>query len=309
MATITTTKDLAIIRIQEKIKEAKIISSKLASGIGQSEYKKILNEAEIWKISSANSLKQIFSDEHLSSKFLDEDDIFVPENETLSERISNLDDSLKDDIKKLEHVINDLNKDLYSQQGDKETKLAKMNFWQTIIVALITAIAGIVTGYIAIPHKIDPLQQQGLSKLTLEGKWKYICTSFDGSYQHGGRFTVQKEPDGSLILSGQRMWKDTLNTLTNTWFNKDFNEAEYMNWHTNWIFVRNNTQMNFEYHIPSLEKTGYCTGIINSENDKVISVTGEFYVLKQTPVLNGQITFKRVTDEDYNSKSTLTKNH
>jgi hypothetical protein len=309
MAAITTTKELAIIRIQEKIKEAKIISTKLATQIGLAEYKKILNEADIWKISSGNTLKQIFSDEHLSSRFLDENDIVVPGNESLPEKISNLDDSINDDIKKLEHIINDLNNNLYSQQGDKETKLAKMGFWQTIIVALITAIAGIITGYIAIPHKIDPLQQQGLSKLTLEGKWKYICTSFDGSYQHGGRFTVQKEPDGSLILNGQRMWKDTQDTLTKAWTNKEFNEAEYMNWHTNWIFVRNKTQMNFEYYIPAQEKTGYCTGIINSENDKVVSVTGEFYVLKQTPILNGQITFKRVTDEDYNSKSTLTKNH
>lgn len=69
--------------------------------------------------------------------------------------------------------------------------------------------------------------------------------------------------------------------------------------------------MNFEYHIPTVDKEiiGYCSGIINSENDRVVSVKGNFYVLNQIPILTGQIIFKRVTDDDYDSKTTLQKNH
>lgn len=61
------------------------------------------------------------------------------------------------------------------QAKDKEntqTKIAKWGFWQTVIVSLITAIAGIITGYLALPHKMDALEKQGLSNITLEGKWK-----------------------------------------------------------------------------------------------------------------------------------------
>jgi hypothetical protein len=189
---------------------------------------------------------------------------------------------------------------------------ARWGFWQTIIVAAITAIGGIITGYIGLPHKADPLDKQGLTDISLVGKWKYICTSFDGSYQHGGRFIVQKEKDGSLILNGERMWRDIKDTLFDGWIEKTYEESEYLLWHTNWIFVRNKTQMNFEYHIPMQDREiiGYCTGIINSmENSEVTSVKGQFYVLNQVPILTGQIIFKRVTEEDYSSRTTLVKNH
>lgn len=226
MANITTTKEKALKRIQDKIGEAHTIRNKLTSEISQAEYRKLLNEAEIWKTSSGNALKQIFSDEHLSKVFLEDDSVILLHDNSFSKNISSLKDELIDDIKKLEHIINDLNENLYTQQGDKEAKLAKWGFLQTVIVALITAGAGIFTGYLAIPHKTDPLEKQGLSTITLEGKWKYICTSFDGSYQHGGRFIVQKEADGSLILNGERMWKDIKDT-SGKWHNKVYEESDY----------------------------------------------------------------------------------
>lgn len=202
MATITISKEKAIKRLSDKINEAEEITLQLKPNVSISEYSRLLDEGNIWIDSTADTLKQIFSDNHLSDKFSDDDDDSI-ESEPLSAKIKNLKNELKDKIKRLEHIVDDLRDNIYKQQTDSQASLAKWGFWQTIIVALITAIAGIITGYIAIPHKISPLDKQGLSTLTLEGKWKYICTSFDGTYQHGGRLVVQKEKDGSLVLNGE----------------------------------------------------------------------------------------------------------
>ena len=106
------------------------------------------------------------------------------------------------------------------------------------------------------------------------------------------------------------MWRDTKDTL-NKWTCKNYPESEYLHWYTNWIFVKDDSKMNFEYEIPMEKRTvtGYCTGIIDAENRKVKSVKGNFYVLNDTPILTGQIIFKKITDDDYNSISTLPKNH
>lgn len=310
MATITISKEKAIKRLSDKINEAEEITLQLKPNVSISEYSRLLDEGNIWIDSTADTLKQIFSDNHLSDKFSDDDDDSI-ESEPLSAKIKNLKNELKDKIKRLEHIVDDLRDNIYKQQTDSQASLAKWGFWQTIIVALITAIAGIITGYIAIPHKISPLDKQGLSTLTLEGKWKYICTSFDGTYQHGGRLVVQKEKDGSLVLNGERMWRDTKDTLTQKWTCKNFEESDYLFWNTNWILVRNDTQINFEYKIPMKDRDviGYCSGIIDSDDGKVVCIKGNFYVINQSPILTGQIIFKRVTDDDYGSKSTLTKNH
>ena len=310
MANITTTKEKAIKRIQVKVAEGQILFQKLSDDIDNEEYNATLNDYDIWRTSCFNTLRQVFSDEILANKFLG-DETPLPSEETLSQKISALKADIKTDIKRLKHTIDDLNDNIYSQGGDKEIKVAKIGLWTTIIVALITALGGIATGYIALPHKPDPLAIQGLENLSLEGKWKYICTSFDGSYQHGGRFSVQKERDGSLILNGERMWRDTKDTISNKWTDKNYAESDYLQWHTNWIFVKNDLKINFEYEIPMKDRTvtGYCTGIIDAKNGKVQSVKGNFYVLNDTPILTGQIIFKKVSDDDFSSKSTLAKNH
>src|SRR6202000_1250881 len=113
------------------------------------------------------------------------------------------------------------------------------------------------------------------------GRWKYICTSFDGTYQHGGRLTVQKQSDGSLSLDGERMWKDTQDTLKHVWTYINFAPGNYLDWDSDWILVRNNTSINFEYKIQMQDKEviGYCSGTIYSKKDTALEIKGHFYVV------------------------------
>lgn len=190
--------------------------------------------------------------------------------------------------------------------------IARIGLWQAIGVAAITAISGGLTAYYAIPPRVDPQESQGVKEIGLSGKWKYICTSFDGSYQHGGRFEVRADDDGALFLSGERMWRDTKDAMTGNWTCRSYKESDFLQWHSNWIFVRNNTQMNFEYTIPMVDREvkGYATGAISTDVEgRVTHVRGQFYVLNNMPVLTGQIIFRRVSEEDYHSTTTLPKNH
>ncbi len=186
----------------------------------------------------------------------------------------------------------------------------KLEIWKAIIGAIITAIIGGLFAYIFIPKPIDQEKRQ-VGNLSLEGKWKYICTSYDGSYQHGGRFVVQKEPSGSLILNGDRMWRDEYDSVTKEWKCVNYKESDYKSWKTNWIYIKDNTQMMFEYEL-QVDQTvkGYCTGVIN-ENDKgeVKAVDGWFYVLGQKNPLYGKILFKKVSVSEFNDSTTLAKNH
>jgi hypothetical protein len=311
MATLTTKKETAIRRLQDKLTVGKQLLLKVTNELSEIDFTEVVEEIEVWSRSTANTLRQVFSDNHLSDDFLSDEDTIVPVELTHVQKIGELKKELKAKTAKLEHVINDLDNGLYYQGVDINVKVAKIGLWQSIIIAIITAIAGIVTGFIASPSKTDPLDKQGLSKLTLEGKWKYICTSFDGSYQHGGRFKVQKDKDGTLYLVGERMWRDTKDTTTGIWTNKEYLESDYLQWHTNWIFVNKSSQMNFEYEIPTQTANilGYCSGRIYAEKDTVEYVKGNFYVLNENPILTGQIIFKRVTNNDYNSTQTLPKNH
>ncbi|MEI6684057.1 MAG: hypothetical protein WCO44_15610 [Bacteroidota bacterium] len=186
----------------------------------------------------------------------------------------------------------------------------KLEIWKAIIAALITGIIGGLFAYVFIPKPIDPVKRQ-VGNLCLEGKWKYICTSYDGTYQHGGRFIVQKEPSGSLILNGDRMWRDEYDSVTKKWRCVNYKESDYKSWKTNWISIQNNTQMMFEYEL-QLDKTikGYCTGVIIENNHgEVKAVEGWFYILGQKNPLYGKILFKKVSDTIFSDSTTLTKNH
>lgn len=81
MTNITTTKENALKCIYEKIDEAQIIESKLTFEISQDEYNILQNEVGIWKISTGNILKQIFSDSHLAKTFLEVGDTVMPKVE------------------------------------------------------------------------------------------------------------------------------------------------------------------------------------------------------------------------------------
>lgn len=52
----------------------------------------------------------------------------------------------------------------------------------------------------------------------------------------------------------KEMWLDRKDKETKVWAYQTFEESDYLLWHTNWIFVRNNTQINMEYHIPMQDK-------------------------------------------------------
>jgi hypothetical protein len=187
--------------------------------------------------------------------------------------------------------------------ADPNIEVARIGMKQAVIVALITAFAGIITGiltgYFALPKPIDPQIKQGVKDLSLEGKWKYICTDYKLKYQHGGRFYIEKDDHGGLILIGQRMFKDVYNDSASKWSSKTFPSSGYANWNSTWIYVRDNVQFNFEYEITSLNKKGYCTGHINKVRDIVQSITGNFYQLFPAENLAGSVIFTKITDEEY----------
>ena len=311
MATLTTKKETAVKRLHDKLAEGKNLKSKASSEITLDDYSNLIEEFETWRSSVANTLRQIFSDNLLAENFLADEDVLVSTSQSLQENVRVLTKDIKSSIAKIEHILSDVESDLYYPVIDTDVRVATIGLWQSIIIAIITAAAGIVTGYLASPNKPEPAERQ-LGNVTLEGKWKYICTSFDGSYQHGGRFQVQKASDGSLYLIGERMWRDTYDSISKSWVNKDFNEADYLQWRTNWIYVNKDSEMYFEYEIPTQKNgkiSGYCSGTITSQNGKVEYVKGNFYVLNAEQILKGQIIFKIVSDDDYNSKQTLPKNH
>lgn len=195
--------------------------------------------------------------------------------------------------------------DSNSKAADPEIEKAKIGMRQAIIIAFITAVTGLIGGH-AIPIEIDPITKQGLEDLSLEGKWKYMCVDGKGHYEHGGRFYIDKDRTGALELIGQRMFKDTLNLATNKWVAMRFPASQYLEWHSNWIFVNKGTQFNFEYEVEAdrLVK-GYCTGKIQKakegEKEKVISVSGHFYQLYPARTLSGTITFTRISDDEYSN--------
>jgi hypothetical protein len=306
MATINVNREVAIERIESKISEAKKLKEKLTTSLDPEVFKNELYEAEEWKINTVNTLQQVFSDNILADTFTKIDLNKCLQSPELSNKITILNTEISSGIKKLENILTDIRKGLFYTTIHPQLRVAQISLWKSIIITIAGAL---ISAFFAYKSKSE--NSQGLRDLTLQGKWKYICTSFDGTYQHGGRFEVQKGRDGSLFLSGERMWRDTEDTLTGKWNNRNYTESEYLQWYTNWIYVNNSSQMNFEYVIPTKTKNilGYCTGRILSNKKLVEYVKGNFYVLTETPILTGQIIFKRVSDSDYYSITTLPKNH
>lgn len=265
----------------------------------------LLEEYDFWRTGTVSVLRQIFSDDHIAKEF-QEDAPFTQTND--SNILEELEKSIKYDLRSIEHTTKCINDNTYEFIETENQKAARLSLWQTVIVTLVTALGTIFTGYMALPSK--SAQQQGLVNVTLAGHWKYICTAFDGSYQHGGRLTVDKDEDGLLSLVGERMWRDNKDS-TGTWINTNFKESDFLQWHTTWINVRKNREISFEYRIPTQDRDilGYCTGHITTEKDTVVRVMGQFYVLNERPILTGQIIFKKVSKDEYESDSTLMKNH
>ena len=188
--------------------------------------------------------------------------------------------------------------------GDPIISKSRIDLWQAIIIALITAIASIITTYIAQPSKpATAIDKQGLGNLSIQGKWLYVCTDYNKKYQHGGRFKVNKLSNGALQLNGERMWKDVQNVQSAKWICNEFKGDQILPWKSNWIYVHDENQFNMEYEITVNGDVikGYSNGDITIENNQVQKIEGYFYqLLPQTPLLAGRITFYKVTDNDYN---------
>lgn len=310
MNTINISKKAAKNLLQKQIQLGNALLNKCMPALDKDGYDDLLDEADSWFTNTSTTLRQIFTDETISSKFIDGNGAGLPNPDaTITEKTLELKRDIKKHIQKLNSLSESLESNLYSRSVDPEDKKTKWSFAQAVIIALISAAVGLA-GY-SLPHKADPEQKQGLENISLEGKWKYICSSFDGSYQHGGRFYVEKASDGYLVLHGERMWKDTKDLKTNIWTCRNFKQSDFLQWHTNWIFVKNSSQIYFEYEIPMQTNTatGYCSGEIYPEHNHVQSVQGNFYVLNNVPILTGQIYFKKVSDAEFNSMNTLPKNH
>ncbi|MCW3101698.1 MAG: hypothetical protein JWO09_138 [Bacteroidetes bacterium] len=198
------------------------------------------------------------------------------------------------------------------QNIPRPIRIAKIDTWKAVIIAIITAISGIVTTYIASPPKTPTeAQLQNVRNLSIEGRWKYVCTDYNDLYQHGGRFEVIKQDNGALQLRGERMWKDIYDTVKHAWNCNDFKGNEIIPWNSIWIYVHDKTQFNMEYEMidHSIVKKGYCTATIIADKGDVQKIEGYFYqLLPTTPLLAGRVAFEKVTDSDYNNP-VWKKNH
>jgi len=89
MATITTTKEIAIDRIQGRILDGENLLKECSADIDTTTYKRLLDEVKTWKTSTATTLQHIFDDVKLADTYLEDENI-VPINEDRSEKISPL---------------------------------------------------------------------------------------------------------------------------------------------------------------------------------------------------------------------------
>ena len=132
----------------------------------------------------------------------------------------------------------------------------------------------------------------------IEGKWLYICTGSDSRYQHGGRFVAKQEGD-SWNLSGERMWKDTINTQ-GKWDEMIYTPTK--SWKSTWGNL-NNDEIRFEYMIPNIgyeNIRGYSEGkFVKNSKGIVVKVKGTFNQLFPSKAISGEIEFYKVTDQEF----------
>ncbi len=305
MPTITISTLKAIERLQQKHQTGTSLLTNFATA-DEINWDDNVTSYEDWHSSVARLLGQIFSDQTVSDEFKDDD---FGQNE---ERRNNYDHKtlfkreFGGKIRKLSSIINDLQSGLYQEAKPNRDKWNE--FLRTLIITIVGIVGGIIAGRVSNQDN-SARSKQGLDKLSVEGKWKYICTGLGGRYQHGGRFTMLKDENGAYYLSGNRMWRDDFDSLNKKWVEKTYVPNEYLNWSSEWIFVKDKSKMYFEYVIPNqpLETRGFCSGDIDRVGDSVKSVTGSFYVLNNTPILTGKIYFERVTNSEFNSPSPLPK--
>lgn len=128
----------------------------------------------------------------------------------------------------------------------------------------------------------------------LVGKWKYTCTSFDKSYQHGGEFVIKPLNNGRLKLNGLRMWKGIRDTEEKSWNKIYYSETEYTQWRSVFIFEIDTENFVFEYEVPQKNGVlvGYCKCTFINSNGEIQKVNGDFYELNS--LITGQIVFEKI---------------
>jgi hypothetical protein len=132
------------------------------------------------------------------------------------------------------------------------------------------------------------------SNSRLAGKWKYTCTSFDKSYQHGGIFIIKPLPNGKLKLQGQRMWKGLRSDEGKKWDRIYYEETEYTQWRSVYIYEIDSENFAFEYEVPQNTGvlTGYCRCSLIDSNEINEKFNGDFFELNS--LINGQIVFEKI---------------
>jgi hypothetical protein len=296
MATIILSKTDTLKHLTDKVNDGKVILIKCQNINNQTDYDNLVDEHENWWQSSVNLLRQLFSNEKISEDFLNVGFTTFDKNASFATSVRRFSQNISSDINKLEIIIKDVSNDLYKPQiisamANPNISAAKIELWKALIIALITAATAIFTTYIAIPDKpATAVDKQGLGNLSIQGKWLYACTDYNGKYQHGGRFKVSKQTNGSLQLNGERMWKDIQVEQSSKWVCNDFKGDKILPWKSHWIYVHDDNQFNMEYEITVDGHVikGYCNGDITSENNDVQKIEGYFYqLLPQTPLLAG----------------------
>jgi hypothetical protein len=142
------------------------------------------------------------------------------------------------------------------------------------------------------PTQSDISKEVGVSPLV--GKWKYSCTSFDKSYQHGGEFVIKIQNNGRLKLNGQRMWKGLRDGEEKSWTRTYYDETEYTQWRSVFLFEIDDENFAFEYEVPQKNGllVGYCKCSFVNAIGEIPKVNGDFYELNSP--ITGQIVFEKI---------------
>lgn len=322
MVHLTRSSEDAVRLLDDKIASGETLQLSCSKVQANRDLDKVIDEYEVWENSCAGLLRVIFDDESISKEFKETGFVSYDLNRSFAEDIHAMHTDIKQSVSKLKSVKSDILNGVYENkpkdipEPNPTVASAKIARSSAIIVALITACFGFLTAYIAIPSKPPTqLQKQGFENLSIEGKWKYICTDYNGLYQHGGRFTVSKNSLGAMQLSGERMWRNTYDSLTKSWIFNEFKGTSVLTWKSRWIYVHNVNDFNMEYEIIVNGESvkGYCTANIVQDHNQIQKMDGSFYqLLPRTPLLAGTIKFIKVTDYDYDnpvwSKNEIIKN-
>lgn len=143
MANLVKSKDDAIKFLENKIQHGQIIHTKCQNIRNQNDYDKLLDEHEIWRNSSGNLLRQLFSDDSISKDFMFVGVISYDPNESLYDQVNDFAQDVSSDVEKLKSIINDVRNDLYNHQ-DNHTPNNKTKWERSHKIAFASFLVAVV---------------------------------------------------------------------------------------------------------------------------------------------------------------------